>query len=175
MTAIAGTLLERLTARQHVGVALTSVSLIVTSPWIQLVRRIPRDAGALDYGHVLLGLATLLLSATYALSCTRNGRWRVYFPWAAGGLGAVGRDLGGLVRGRVPGAEGGGLFSLLEGVLLVILLATATSGAAWFWTQGSSAALAWRHYHVLLARGLAALIALHVVTTSVHLLDFARD
>lgn len=169
------TLLERLSSRQHLVLALAAAVLIMSSPWLEMVRRIPRGAGPLDYAHVLLGLATLLLAITYTLSCTRKGRWRLYFPWAAGDLGAVGRDLRDVLCGRVPAAEGGGLFALLEGVLLLLLVATAATGAAWFCAQGSGAALAWRHSHALFARGLEVLIVLHVITVSLHLLDFVRD
>jgi cytochrome b561 len=170
-----GTLLERLSARQHLIVALAAIALIASSPWIAMVRRIPHGAGPLDYAHVLLGLATLLLAVSYTLSSTRKGRWRLYFPWAAGDLAAVGRDLRDMLRCRVPAAEGGGLFALLEGILLLLLLATAATGAAWFLAQGSGVALAWRQYHALFARGLEGMIVLHVITASLHLLDFVRD
>ena len=168
-------LLERLSARQHLLVALASAALIISSPWIGMVRRIPHGAGPLDYAHVLLGLVTLLLALGYTLSCMRGGGWRLYFPWAAGDLAGVGRDLRELLRGRIPAAEGGGLFALLEGLLLLLLVATAATGAAWFGAQGSGAALAIRHYHALFARGLEVMIVLHVVTVSLHLLDFVRD
>lgn len=161
--------------RQHLLVALLSLWLILTSPWIAMLRRIPAGAGWLDYLHVALGFLTLLLAATYTYSCARAGRWRLYFPFAPGLPGSVGRDLAGLLRGRVPAAEGGGLFGFIEGLLLLALLATAATGAAWYFTQGSDEALAWRSWHVLAARGLIGLLALHVVTVSLHLLDFVRD
>ena len=62
--------------------------------------------------------------------------------------------LSGLLRGRIPAAEGGGLFGLIEGLLLVLLLATAVTGAVWFAMQGSQEALAWRSHHIFAARGL---------------------
>jgi hypothetical protein len=166
---------DRLADRQHLAVALLSAWLILTSPWIAMLRRIPDGAGFLDHSHVALGFATMLLSLTYAYSCSRGGRWRLYFPWASGQLRIVGRDLAGLIRGRIPAAEGGGLFALIEGVLLLALLATALTGAAWFLAQGSSEALTWRGWHVLAARVLVATVLLHVVTVSLHLLDFVRD
>jgi len=169
------TFLERLAARQHLAAALLSTWLILTSPWISMLRRIPRNASVLEYSHVVLGLLALLLATTYTLSCTRRGRWRLYFPWAAGQLAAIWKDAGGLLRGRIPAAEGGGLFALIEGLLLVLFLLTAATGAAWFWTQDSSDAVLWRGCHVLVARGLAGLIVLHVVSVSLHLLDFVRD
>jgi cytochrome b561 len=170
-----GPRLERLADRQHLLVALLSSWLILTSPWIAMLRRIPTGAGWLDYAHVVLGFLTLLLAVTYAYSCTRAGRWRLYFPFAPRQLGSVGRDLVGLLRGRVPAAEGGGLFGFIEGLLLLALLATAATGAAWFFTQGAGEALAWRSYHLVAARGLIGLLLLHVVTVSLHLLDFVRD
>lgn len=83
--------------------------------------------------------------------------------------------MAGLLLGRIPAAEGGGLFGFIEGLLLLALVATAVTGAAWFLAQGSSEALAWRASHVFAARGLIGLLALHVVTVSLHLLDFVRD
>jgi hypothetical protein len=167
--------LEKAAARQHLAVALLSTWLIVTSPWIVMLRSIPREAGFLDYSHVVLGFVTLAIAITYTATCTRAGRWRLYFPWLAGQFGAVARDVGGLLRGRIPAAEGGGLFGLIEGLLLVLLVATAVTGAAWFAMQGSQDALAWRGHHIFAARGLVAFFMLHVVTVSLHLVDFVRD
>jgi len=167
--------LAKLAERQHLVVALSSAWLILTSPWIAMLRRVPRDAGVLDYGHVALGFVTLVLAITYTITCTRAGRWRLYFPWLAGRFGAVGHDLAGLLRGRIPAAEGGGLSGMIEGLLLVLLVATAVTGAAWFATQGSADALAWRSHHVLAARGLVAFFVMHAVTVSLHLIDFVRD
>ena len=110
----------------------------------------------------------------YAWSCARDGRWRLYFPWSPPDP-RVGRDLAGLLRGRIPAAEGGGLFGLIEGLLLLALLATAATGAAWFTAQGTDAAVSWRGQHILAARGLIGLLVLHVVTVSLHLLDLLRD
>jgi hypothetical protein len=170
-----GALLGRLSDRQHLLLALLSAWLILTSPWVHMFRRIPGNAGWFDYAHVGLGLAALALAVTFTISCTRLGRWRLYFPWLAGELGQVGRDLGGLLRGEVPTAEGGGLFALFEGLLLLALLATALSGAAWLALQGSADAVDWRHYHILSARGMIVLLVLHILSVSLHLLDFIRE
>jgi cytochrome b561 len=166
-----GALLERLRDRQHLLVALLSAWLILTSPWISMLRRIPGNAGFLDYSHVIVGFVALLLAVTYAVTCSLGGRWQLYFPFLSGQMGAVGRDLSGLPRGRIPTAEGGGLFALIEGLLLLALLASAVTGAAWFLAQGGTEALTWRQWHLYAARGLAGLILLHVVTVSLHLLD----
>lgn len=166
---------EQLDNRQHVAVALLSLWLIGTSPWIAMLRRVPAGAGWLDYAHVALGFLTLLLAATYTWTCTRQGRWRLFFPWTPAQAGGVGRDLAGLLRGRIPAAEGGGLFGCIEGLLLLALCATAVSGAAWFAVQGSEATLAWRDAHLVAARVLIGLLLLHVVTVSLHLIDLVRD
>ena len=170
-----GSLLARLGASQHLLLALLSAWLIVTSPWVHLLRRIPRSAGLFDYAHVVLGLLALLLAVGYTASCARRSGWRLYFPWLAGNLGQVGRELHGLARGEVPTAEGGGLFALIEGFLLLAVLVTGFTGAAWLLAQGSAEALDWRHYHILAARGMIVLLALHVLTVSLHLLDFIRE
>ena len=166
---------SRLGDRLHGAVALLALWLVGTSPWIAMLRRIPDDAGWLDYAHVAAGFAALLLGAAYAWACCRGGRWRLYFPLTAAQFGNLGRDLRGLLRGQVPAAEGGGLFGAIEGLLLLAFLATACTGAAWFLTQGSAEALAWRGHHINAAWAFAGLLALHVVTVSLHLLDLVRD
>jgi hypothetical protein len=60
-------------------------------------------------------------------------------------------------------------------LLLVLLVATATTGAIWFATQGTADALAWRSQHIFAARGLVGCLGLHVITVSLHLVDFVRD
>lgn len=163
------------TDRQHLAVAVLSLWLILTSPWVSMLRRIPSSAGWLDYAHVLVGCLLLVLAMTYTRTCAREGRWRLYFPYAPEQFGNVGRELAGLLRGRIPASEGGGLFGLIEGLLLVLLAATAATGVAWLLTQGSVEALAWRGHHVLAARGFIALLVLHVLTVATHLLDLLRD
>ncbi|MCU0977410.1 MAG: hypothetical protein MUC71_14045 [Steroidobacteraceae bacterium] len=165
---------DKLRDRQHLAVALLCLWLIATSPWIAMLRRMPSSAGWLDYAHVGLGFVALLLACTYTATCCRAGRWRLYFP-LFGGMSAVARDLGGLVRGRIPSAEGGGLFALIEGLLLIALLLTAVTGAAWFLLQGAETVLAWRQWHLYAARSLAGLMVVHAISVSLHLVDLIRD
>lgn len=167
--------LVRLAERQHLLVALLSAWLVLTSPWVHMLRRIPGNAGFLDHAHVVLGLAATVLAVTFTLTCVRHDRWRLYFPWLTGSLGAVASDLRGLRRREVPTAEGGGLFAMIEGLVLLLLLATALTGCAWLLAQGSAAAVSWRDSHILAARGMIALLVLHVVAASLHLLDFLRE
>ena len=116
-------LLERLSGPLHLTLALLALWLLASSPWLGMYRRLPSHAGFVNLAHVALGLAALLLVLIYLVGCSQGGRWQLYFPWLAGRLGAVGRDLGGLAHGRLPAVEGGGLFALIEGLLLLALLA----------------------------------------------------
>jgi uncharacterized membrane-anchored protein len=74
-----------------------------------------------------------------------------------------------------PASEGGGLFAMIEGLLLLALLAAAGTGAAWLLTQGSEAVFMWRGYHIVAARCVAGLLVLHVVAVSLHFIDLVRD
>ena len=159
----------------HLPVTLVTAWLLLTSPWVSLLRRIPAGAGWLDYAHVGLGLAALPLATAYAFACARGGGWRTYLPFLSGRMGVVARDLGQLLRGRIPSAEAGGLFALIEGLLLVALLAAAVTGAAWLAAAGGPAALDWRTWHLLAARISAGLVVLHVVTVSLHHVELLRD
>lgn len=161
--------------RLHLALAVLSLWLIATSPWLGMLRRIPAGAGWLDYAHVSLGFAALLLGGAYAAACLRKGRRQLYFPWSRTGLRVVGEDFGGLLRGRIPAAEGGGLIGFVEGLLLLALVATAVTGAGWFAAQGTDAALGWRGHHLFAARAFIGLLVLHVVSVSLHLLEFVGD
>jgi cytochrome b561 len=164
---------ESLQNRLHVAVALACAWLVLTSPWVSLLRRVPRDAGFFDYAHLVVGLLGLLLALAYAFACVRGGRWRAYFPWAAGDVAPLGRDLAGLVRGRLPSAEGGGLYAVIEGLLLLALLLVAITGAGWWLAQGDASALDWRTVHIVGARALTVLIVLHIVAVATHLVELA--
>lgn len=168
-------LLRRLAAQQHLALALLSAWLILASPWVHMFRRIPRNAGFMEWSHVVLGLVALVLAITFTLSCTRRGRWRMYFPWLAGDLGQAGRDLRGLFRREVPTSEGGGLFAVIEGLLLLALLIAALTGAGWLLVQGTAAAVDWRAGHIVATRCMIVLLVLHIVSVSLHLLDFIRE
>lgn len=158
----------------HAALALLAVVLVATSPWIALRRSIPDDATFLDWTHVVLGLLAVPLGLAYAVTCTRAGGWRELYPWLSGRLGAVGADLAGLARGRIPTAEGGGLFALLKGCVLLALLATAFTGLGWLCVQGGAEAFAWRHWHLYAARTLATLLVAHVVAVALHVVAIAR-
>jgi len=167
--------LDMLARHQHLMVTLLSVWLILTSPWVSMFSKIPRQPGVFDRLHVWIGLITLVLTITYSVSCLRNGGWRLYFPWLTGQVSQVGADLRGLFRARIPAAESGGLFGALEGLTLLALLATGVTGAGWLWAQGTSSAMEWRAAHMLLAHGLVVFVVLHTVAVALHVLDFIRE
>lgn len=167
-------LLERIANPLHVALAIVTGWLVFSSPWVELYKQLPADAGWITQLHVWLGLAALALAVLYAGICARGGRWRLYFPWASGRMGEVWRDLAGLVRGQMPSVEGGGLFALIEGLLLLALVAAGITGTLWLVTAGSSEAVSWRAWHIGAARTATALLLLHFVSVSLHLLDFIR-
>ncbi len=167
--------LDRLNNLLHGLLALVGVGLLASSPWLALFDAIPPEAGWVDLAHVALGLASLPLVLLYVLACSHDGRWRLYFPWLAGDFGPLGRDLAGLARGERPMSEGGGLFAVIEGLLLLALFATALTGAAWFLLQGSDAVFAWWRYHHFAARSFSALLLLHIIAVALHLVDLIRS
>jgi cytochrome b561 len=159
--------------RLHVTLVLLFAWLFVTSPWVSMLKRIPAGAGWLDWAHVALGFATFAVGLLYARACTRQGGWRSYFPWLAGEGRAAARDVDGLLRGRLPSAEPGGLFAVIEGLLLVVLLIGGVTGVAWFVLQGSEAAVACRDVHVVAVRVLLGLIVAHVLAVASHVFALA--
>jgi hypothetical protein len=162
---------ETLLGRLHVAVVVACGWLVLSSPWVSMLRQVPAGAGFIDHAHVAVGFAGLLLALVYTWACARDGGWRTCFPWAAGRSQAIVDDVAGLFRGRIPTAESGGLFAAIEGLLLVALLAVALTGAAWFALQGSAEAVAWRGHHILAARALIGLIIAHLLAVASHLLD----
>jgi cytochrome b561 len=169
-----GSTADRTVRRLHSGALAALLVLYASSPWLAMLRRVPREAGLVDYAHLAIGALALLVAVAFLALALRAGRWRLYFPWAAGRGGQVFRDLAGLARGRMPRSEGGGLNTALQGFVLLALFATAATGAGWFLTQGTDAALAWRAVHATCAHVLAGLVIAHAVTALAHVIDLAR-
>ncbi|HET7202614.1 MAG TPA: cytochrome b/b6 domain-containing protein [Steroidobacteraceae bacterium] len=159
--------------RLHLAAVVLCAWLVLTSPWVSMLRRIPRGAGVLEWAHVVLGLAGLLVGILYTAACSRGGRWRLYFPWLAGDVRPAAHDFAGLFRGRLPSAEGGGLFAVIEGLLLLALLIVGVTGTAWILLQGSAEAVACRGAHIVAARVLVGLIVAHVLAVATHLVELA--
>lgn len=162
-------------AHLHPLLAVLAVWLIATSPWVAMFRRFPAAPGFLDYAHVVTGVLALLASLAYFVTVTQAGRWKWFFPWAAGETGAMARDLTGALQGRVPPADGPGLYGAIKGLVLLALLATALTGAAWLLLQGSQAALLFRDWHTAAVRVLIILLLVHVAAVATHLLELLRD
>ena len=168
-------LLDRLNGPLHLLVALAAAWLLLSSPWIGMYDRMPEEPDWVTLAHVVVGFLALPLGIGYAAAVVQGGRWREYFPYLGGDLGAVGRDLAGIFRGRLPTVEGGGLFPMIEGLVLLALLVSALTGAAWFLVPGTETAVALREAHILASRGFGGLLLLHLAGVALHLLDFVRE
>ncbi len=168
-------LLDRLNGPLHLLSALAAAWLILGSPWIGMYDRMPQEPGWTNLAHVVVGFAGLAIGLLYAAAVVQGGRWREYFPYLGGDLGTVGRDLAGLLRGRLPTVEGGGLLPMIEGLLLLAFLLAALTGAAWYFVQGTETAVALREAHIVAARACAAIVLLHLLGVALHLLDFVRE
>jgi hypothetical protein len=165
-------LLDRIANFLHAVIALACTWIVVGSPWIGMYQQMPEHPSVVESSHVVLGFALLPAALVYLAACVVGGRWRLYFPWLGGHISAIGRDVAGIARGHRPTAEGGGLFATIEGLLLIALLATAASGALWYASGEAAAAIAWRGHHIIAARALVALFALHLIAVALHFLDF---
>jgi cytochrome b561 len=171
---LGGAATDRAVRLLHTAAIAAGLVLYAGSPWIAMLRRLPREASFFDYAHVAAGTFALVVAFAFLLTGLLAGRWREYFPWASGQLAAVGRDVAGLLRGRMPSGEGAGLNSALKGFVLLAMLGTAATGAAWYLQQGADAALACRAAHASLAHALAALVVLHAATALAHVIELAR-
>ncbi|MCA3220281.1 MAG: cytochrome b/b6 domain-containing protein [Burkholderiales bacterium] len=168
------TLLERVSGLLHALLAPACIFLLAASPWIGMYQALPAEPGWTNLSHVVVGLITLPLVLLYLYACIRRGLWRTYFPWLAGQVGGIRRDLAGLTRLQRPMSEGGGLFAALEGLLLLALLVVALTGTLWFILQGGDAAVGLRAVHAVAAHVFGWLLGAHVVAVSLHLVDLVR-
>lgn len=156
----------------HVVVALALLALLACSPWIVMVRQWPARPHWGDLAHLALGLMVTASALGLAVGGIRRGRWPLWLPLGRTGRARLAQDVAGLLRGRLPPSESGGLFSLFEGLLLLSLLATGTSGLAWLAVQGSDLAMDLGDWHGTLARVSAGLLAAHFSAVALHLRDF---
>lgn len=166
---------EIINAHLHPLLAVLALWLVATSPWVSMLRRFPSEPGFFDYAHVVSGGLALLATLVYFVTVAQAGRWKWFFPWAAGETGAMARDLTGALQGSVPPADGPGLYGAIKGLLLLAMLVTALTGAAWLVAQGSQAALTFREWHTAAVRVLIILLLVHVAAVASHLLDLLRD
>ncbi|MCG9728701.1 cytochrome b/b6 domain-containing protein [Shewanella sp. Isolate13] len=160
---------------QHVLIILICAYLIFTSGSIFIGRSLRTNASFWDQSHVYLGLIGAFLSITFLITTSLKGKWRQYFPWLIGDFSQLKTDILGFFKGKIPIAGGRGLFSVVEGIGMLLFLAVGLTGIGWFATQGSSDALMWRDYHIHLAQALIGFIVVHAISACLHLLDFFRN
>ncbi|MFT5789351.1 MAG: hypothetical protein ACI8SJ_001467 [Shewanella sp.] len=168
-------LLDKCIARQHIVIIFTVAYLVLTSGWVLIGRSLKANASLWDLSHVYLGLFTAFLALSFFITTCLKGKWRQYFPWLVADFSQLISDFKGLTKGKLPIAGGRGLFSIVEGVGLLIFLAVGVTGVLWFVTQGSGDALLWRSYHIYCAKGFVGFIGVHIVFACLHLLDFIRN
>lgn len=168
-------LINKIIEYQHLLLILLSLFLILTSSWIVMGRSIRPNASVWDYLHVYLGMVVAGLSVPMLLANVTKGKWRQFFPWLMGDFAQLSRDICGLKRGNIPAAGGRGLFSVIEGIGLILLLFVSFTGVMWFVTQGSSEALNWRSYHQSSAHGFIGFMLVHCICVAAHLIDLVRN
>ncbi|MFT5704776.1 MAG: hypothetical protein ACI8SK_000729 [Shewanella sp.] len=165
----------RFSEYQHLLIILLSLYLILTSRWILMGRSIRVNASLWDITHVYLGLLTTLLACLFMLANCMRGKWYQYFPWLLGDTTQLVNDCKGVFKGKIPASGGRGLFSWVEGLGMLLLVGVGLTGILWFVSQGTSDALVWRNYHIILAKGFIGFIFIHVLFACLHLLDFIRN
>ncbi|MGL5668946.1 MAG: cytochrome b/b6 domain-containing protein [Shewanella sp.] len=164
-----------LLARLHVWIVLSSTLLVCTSPWIFIGRSLRANASTWDYLHVYLGLICAVLGSLFLLRNTLQGKWHQYFAWLVGDWGQLAQDIKGLFKGKLPVAGGKGLFSTVEGIGMLLLVATGVTGAIWFIYQGTPLAMTWRGYHQICADFFIGFLVVHLVLAATHIIEFIRQ
>ncbi len=167
--------LQRWIHIQHGLLILLLAWLIATSPWVHLYNRIPPSPTFWVWAHLILGVVVLVLTVSFTVTALVQGRLRQYFPWAFGRFRPLISDLVGLFRLKIPDNEGGGLFSVIKGLLLLSLLAVGITGLMWLWTVGTRDAVAWRGWHVDSVKVMVVFLALHILATIAHIVHFMRQ
>ena len=118
--------------RLHIAVTLLALWLVTTSPWVSMLRRVPAGAGFFDYAHMVLGVVALFVGILYGLVVVHGGRWKLYFPLAAGAGAAEGTtaDEGGAASASgCPVLEGEGRDASGAGRLACISTRGGSAGA----------------------------------------------
>lgn len=166
--------LRGLRAHLHVLVVFCVSLLLLTSPWVLMGRELKYNGNVWNILHVYLGLVCAVLGLFFLLKSIKKGKWRQYYPWICGDVSQLKQDIIGLMRAKIPAAGGKGLFSVIEGFGLLLLLGTGLTGVGWFVCQGSPVALDWRSYHQVFAQGLTGFVIVHLLFALSHILDFFR-
>ena len=162
-------------ARLHLWIVLSVGLLVCTSPWIFIGRSLRANASIWDYLHVYLGLIAAALGILFLLRNSIQGKWHQYFAWLVGDWGQLIQDIKGLFKGKLPVAGGKGLFSTVEGIGMLLLVATGVTGALWFFYQGTPLAMTWRSYHQVCADVFIGFLVVHLVLVASHIIEFIRQ
>ncbi|ARD23572.1 MULTISPECIES: cytochrome b/b6 domain-containing protein [Shewanella] len=159
----------------HVIVVALSIFLVVTSPWILIGSRLRAKASIWDSLHVYLGLVAAIFGLLFLLKNLLNGHWRQFFPWLTLDFGQLVQEIKQIPQGRLPSSGGKGIFSIVEGIGLVLMALVSITGIAWFVYQGSSDALMWRKYHIMFAQGFVGFLVIHIIFAAFHIIDMVRN
>ncbi|MCC4832802.1 cytochrome b/b6 domain-containing protein [Shewanella sp. 10N.7] len=159
----------------HVIVVALSVFLVVTSPWILIGSRLRAKASIWDSLHVYLGLVAAVFGLLFLLKNLLNGHWRQFFPWLKLDFSQCVDEIKQLKHGKLPSSGGKGIFSIVEGIGLLLMALVSITGIAWFIVQGTSDALMWRKYHIMFAQGFVGFLAIHIVFAAFHIIDMVRN
>ncbi|WP_076541547.1 cytochrome b/b6 domain-containing protein [Shewanella sp. UCD-KL21] len=168
-------LVSAIAEKLHVIVIALSVFLVVTSPWILIGRQLRANASIWDSLHVYLGLVAAIFGLLFMLKNLLNGHWRQFFPWLRLDFSQCVDEIKQLKQGKLPSSGGKGIFSVVEGIGLILIALVSITGIAWFITQGSSDALMWRKYHILFAQGFVGFLMVHIVFAMFHIIDMVRN
>lgn len=174
-TAKFGKVLGILLAHLHVWLVICCTLLVCTSPWIFMGRSLRNTASFWDYLHVYLGLVSTVLGLLFLLRNTLQGKWHQYFGWLVGDWAQLKQDIAGLTKGKLPVAGGKGLFSVVEGIGMLLLVATGLTGVVWFVYQGTPTAMEWRGYHLICAQAFIGFLMVHIVLAATHIIEFIRQ
>lgn len=164
-----------LLAHLHVWIVICSTLLVCTSPWIFIGRSLRSHASIWDYLHVYLGLFCAFLGGLFLVRNTLQGKWHLYFGWLMGDWAQLKQDIVGITRGKLPVAGGKGLFSTVEGMGMLLLVATGLTGGVWFIYQDTAVAMEWRTYHQIFAQAFIAFLVIHIVLAATHIIEFIRQ
>lgn len=162
---------QKIAVKLHALVLVMSVILVCTSPWVLIGRQLSANAGFWSHFHVYGGLITACLALLFAIKVCLKGQWRQFFPWLLLDFNQVNTDLVGILTGKIPVAGGKGLFSVIEGIGVILLLLVAVSGVVWYLVDPSDA-LVWRSYHQVLGQCFIGFMIIHLLLALVHIKDF---
>ena len=167
--------LEWLNKHLHLSVMFITVFLVFSSPWLFMSRKLTSHGSWINVAHVYLGIVVTFLSLCFLIIHCINGYWKQFFPWLKGDISPLKNDLKNIFKGRFPVAGGRGLFSCIEGIGLLTLLATGLTGCLWFAIQGTTDAMYWRSIHSHFAVGFIVYLGMHFVCALSHCLAFLRN